>query len=98
MKDLFEIPESLSPRLLWLEKHGFLTHFYDGGEDELGDAPSPWMALLPLEEDKGKTIAEAMAGNCRVYDDLNLIGYGNTEAEAIELCAVLNKIRLWNET
>jgi len=94
---LFDIPEAKSPRLLWMEKNGFLTHYYEGFSDEFGDATEPWMAIIPFDSDKGKCIGTIMAESCRFYEDRGAIGYGQTEAEAIENCARLKGIHLWNE-
>lgn len=92
MSDLFTIPESKSPRLLWMERHELLTHYCDFEEPD-----SRWMCIQPLPEDKGETIGECMARNCRLYEEANLIGYGATEIEALQDWAVKLKIKLWNE-
>ncbi len=44
MNDLFEIPKTLSPRLLWIAKHGFYTGKLNHTEDEAGDVPAKWVA------------------------------------------------------
>lgn len=95
---LFDLPESKSPRLLWREKHKFVTHHFPAMADELGDSPAPWIAIKPLPEHEGMEIAEIMAKSAALYDANDLIGEGETEWEAIENCAVRIKIRLWNET
>ena len=92
MTDLFTIPESKSPRLLWMERHELLTHYSKDDPDE-----SKWMCIQPLPEDRGESIGECMARNCRVYEECNLIGYGSTEQEAIMAWAVKTKTKLWNE-
>lgn len=43
MNQLFDIPESKSPKLLWMEKHGVKTHQSDLSED-------PWIAWLASNE------------------------------------------------
>lgn len=92
--DLFEVEETKSPRLLWIEKHGFLTH--DDGV--LNDDPDArWMAIIPFEGDEGKDIGTIMAESCRLYEECNAIGYAANEADAIEDCASRLKIPLWNE-
>jgi hypothetical protein len=90
MTELFDIPESKSPRLQWIEDMGILTH-------RAPHMPEPWMAIQPLEEDKGKGIPTIMSESCRIYDDANLVGYGQTEDEAITNLAKNLGLRLWNE-
>ena len=89
--ELFEIPVQLSPRLRWIEKHGFLTHFCDDPDQH------PWMAIIPMDGHTG-SIGEIMEEWCGLYDEMDLIGWGDTEREAINDCAVKNKIKLWNES
>lgn len=88
---LFDVPEVKSPRLLWLEKHGILTD-----HSALAGVP-PWMALIPLPEDKGKTLCACLADNGRRYDEADLVEYGETQDEAITNLAIRAGIKLWNE-
>jgi len=94
MSDLFpDLAPCKSPRLLWLERQGFLTHH----NPELSDEESPWIALLPEQEDKDKVVGQIMAESCRLYDEVFGLGYGTTEQEAIlDLCKK-KSIPLWNE-
>ncbi len=55
MNDLFEIPESLSPRLLWIEKHGIIIcydscrkQFYAIGANDTGWGDTEDEALTQL--------------------------------------------------
>jgi len=90
---LFDLPEQKSPRLLWVERLGFLTHH----TPELSAEEGPWIAILPEEDDKGKDIGEIMSESCRLYDEVFGMGYGTTEEAAIlELCRK-KSIPLWNE-
>ena len=90
MSELFDIPTTKSPRLLWLEKHGFLTHKADHVDED------PWMAIIPMEGHTG-SIVEIMAEWCGLYEEMNAIGYGHTESDAINDCAIKMNIKLWNE-
>jgi len=90
MSELFDIPESKSPRLIWMEKHGILTHFSDLCEE-------PWSAIVPMENDKGKDIVTIMQDSCMVYDFDDKIGYGKTQLDAIADLARKLSIKLWNE-
>lgn len=91
--DLFPEARQLSPRLQWKAEHGILTHFFPHAE-----RGQQWMAIRPLPEDAGLSIAECMARHCRIYDEGGLIGYGDTQEESErDLAAKLN-LPLWNET
>lgn len=91
MSELFSIPESLSPRLRWIAAHGILSHHSPHCPE------SPWMALKPVDADKGKAIGDIMAESCCLYDEAGMIGYGMTEADAILDLAVNLNLPLWNE-
>lgn len=86
--ELFDIPESLSPRLVWLRSSGILTHHSPRME-------YPWIAIKPFERDKGKDIGTIFAESCRIYDESHSIGYGNTEDEAITSLAHKLNLTLW---
>lgn len=93
MSELFDIEESLSPRMKWV--HGMkagvmLTHYN-------ADCENPWCAILVQTEDKGKTIGLIMAESCRLYDEAGLYAEGSTEIDAMEELAVKNNLKLWNE-
>lgn len=89
--ELLSVPVSLSPRLRWIQTHGVLTHRSEM-EREL-----PWIALIPMERDKGKDIFDCMADNCRLYDEGNLLGYGQTEDEALYALAAKLNLKTWNQ-
>lgn len=59
MNDLFEIPESKSPRLLWIEKHMITTRKTGTDSDELGDCQR-WIAQNPMKIGYGHTEDEAL--------------------------------------
>lgn len=90
MDSLFAIPETKSPRLLWIEKHGVLTHHAPHCDED------PWMAIIPMDGHKG-SVGAIMAEWCRLYDECNAVGYGKTEADAIVDLACNLNIPLWNE-
>lgn len=90
MSDLFIIEPSLSPRLKWIAEHGILIHHAPHCDED------PWMAIIPMEGHCG-SVGEIMAEWCGLYDDCDLIGYGQTEDEALIQCAIKNKITLWNQ-
>jgi hypothetical protein len=93
--DFFDnLPETPSPRILWMRKmkaEGMLTHNADHCDED------PWMAIVPMEGHKG-TIDAIMAEWCRLYDEMDVVGYGQTEIDAMIDCACKNKIKLWNES
>ena len=88
---LFEIPESISPRLKlereWMEECGILTHHADIDED-------PWIAVsmkvciarisYPLTHEEQTNVGELFASYCRLLDEGNMVGYGSTREAAIE--------------
>ena len=45
MTDLFDIPESKSPRLLWMERYRIVTH-----KSDVCDNDKPWMAWRKKDE------------------------------------------------
>jgi hypothetical protein len=94
MSELFDIQETLSPKMQWIAKlktDGMLTHNADHIDE------NPWMAIIPFDDHKG-TIGEVMAKWCGLYEEMDLIGYGQTEPDAMIDCACKNKLRLWNES
>lgn len=88
--ELFQIDETLSPRLKWIAKNGILTHHADHLDED------PWMAIQPFEGHKGN-VGEIMAEWCGLYEECNAIGYGDTEDEAIVALAKKLNLKLWNE-
>jgi hypothetical protein len=44
MSELFEIPETLSPRLAWMDKHGIWTRKIEHGPGETPDPNFLWQA------------------------------------------------------
>jgi len=90
MNSLFDIPETKSPRLLWIEEHGILTHHAPHCDED------PWMAIIPFDGHKGG-IGEIMAEWCGFYEECNAIGYGKTESDAISDLAINLKLKLWNQ-
>ena len=82
MSELFDIEESLSPRLAWMREHGISVEdggpsFHPGDECEL----------------TGKTIYRYQASSPAFPVPLG----GDTEMEAIEMMAAALNLKLWNE-
>lgn len=85
MKELFEINETKSPRLKWLEKHEVRTHHNPNIPE------AQWSAWLPAHD-----WSETDSGCYQpVYEDS--VGFGDTKDEAIVEMAKANNIKLWNE-
>jgi hypothetical protein len=87
------LPATLSPRLRWMAQmkaDGMLTHNADHMDED------PWMAIVPFDGHKG-TIGAIMAEWCGLYEEMDKIGYGQTESDAMIDCAGKNKLKLWNE-
>lgn len=77
-----EIPESLSPKLAWLKKHGLTTHFLPPEESlelrecpETGETIYPWRCGISHPEfgfavpyGVGETEADAIIDYCRKND------------------------------
>ena len=83
---LFDIPETKSPRLLWLEKHCVKTEhteFTEGDEDEFGCDLWPWYAFIGVTH-----FADAKPNKC---------AGGETEQDAIAKLAISQDWKLWNE-
>lgn len=75
MTELFDIPESLSPKLVWLKKQGLVTSYHaeyaDGGESpETGEDIYPWTCSQQHPPAHG-TISQG------------IIGVGRNETDAI---------------
>lgn len=65
----------------FMEKHGVLSHLCRG----MGQRK--WMALIPIDEDKGKSLFDIMAESCRLYDEAGMIGEAESELQAVRnLC------------
>jgi hypothetical protein len=83
MTELFEIEESKSPRLKWIEASGITTHH----APHMGEEGYTWCAWDRANDPDGNGIP----------DDPEACGYGNSEDESIaDLCQKLKK-PLWNE-
>jgi len=82
---LFNLPETLSPRLAWIQKHGIKTDWNDDAND--------WVAVLPPKGEEGKTVGELFADHGEYLPQ----AYGDTENEAIGGLAQLVGLKLWNE-
>jgi len=87
MADLFYLEESLSPRLKWEKALEIQTHHADIDE-------SPWLAVSmticndrlkghDLTDREKTDIGELFAGYCRLLDEMQIVGYGQTREEAI---------------
>ena len=70
--ELFDIPESLSPKLKWLGTHGLITRY----DPELGDCPE--------SPETGNTCYPWIVTQAGVVEfDQFTLGSGRTEEEAI---------------
>lgn len=91
MNELFNLPESKSPRLLWLEKHGIKVidngiDYEDGDECEFsGDQLYRYCA----HDLQGE-------GDPVLFFD-HLTGWGHTAEDAIFDFAKKHELKLWNE-
>jgi len=103
-ENLFDIPESESPRLKWkkkvVEKYSIFTHYYKG---------HGWMAFSmtkALEMLSGYSLTDEQktepimlfAGYCRLLDEAGLVA-DRMETEFDAICEVCKRhnIKLWNE-
>lgn len=82
---LFDLPESKSPRLLWMEKHGVKTFL----STNMSAEDDPWCAWLKEWGNEAWEVVEKM-GDAR-------IGYGRTHDDAVFDLAKKCGIPLWNE-
>ena len=85
--ELFPIPESLSPKLAWLKKHGLVTHYFEvlqeGAESpETGEELYPW-TCMDRRPNPNHSIKEG------------IVGVGETEEEACMDYARKNDILHW---
>jgi hypothetical protein len=79
---LFDVKETLSPRLAWMRKHGVMLHAtgYNGTSEEAGDCdgePEPFCAIVNGGE------------------KFNDFACGQTENEALALLAKNKGWKLW---
>lgn len=91
---LFEVPKNKTRLQLAKETHGIETHHAPPGVE------NPWCAIhrqLVVDRFSGYGVTEEMSMGeifskvCRLLDEMNLVGYGDTEAEAVlDLCRNLN--------
>lgn len=90
MTTLFDLPETLSPRLRWMKEHGFITCFIDV-------ADRPWSAFIPMAD---QVLTGNKAADLWLHSEKwqPLVGEGNSEDDAIIDCAKKRGLRLWNET
>jgi hypothetical protein len=83
-------PTSKSARVKLTEfkrLHGIGTYCSPGLRRE----DHPWIAIVPFDEDKGKSIGEIMAHSCRLYEESGYCATGAGELSAIRtLCKQLN--------
>lgn len=96
MSELFNIPPSLSPRLLWMQRHGICTwHQPDNDEAE------PWVAFIPETKDTFGRQPDNQATIdlwTPVWDNDERSQDGKTEDDALTALAVAANLRLWFET
>lgn len=76
-------PSARSRLTEFKRKHGILTH----RTDSFMRKEEPWLALLPTNEDKGKSVSQIMADSCRLYDESGYVATGTGELSAVrKLC------------
>jgi hypothetical protein len=83
MSELFDIAESLSPRLAWVKKYGIQSQHNPDGIFE-----DPWCVWFPENED---------IETPGIPKREDLCGFGKTQDEAFCELAKIYNIRLWNE-
>jgi hypothetical protein len=83
MSELFDIAESLSPRLAWVKKYGIQSHH---NPDDIFE--DPWCVWFPENED---------IETPGIPKREDLCGFGKTQDEAFCELAKIYNIRLWNE-
>lgn len=85
---LFNVKETLSPRLAWMRKHGIKLHATPpelvGQEDELEGEIAAFYAYVGEQDDFANVVA-------------NKIASGATDNEALLNLAAKLKIKHWNE-
>jgi hypothetical protein len=85
---LFEVPRTApSARVeltMFKRKHGIQTHH----AKHLSREDDPWLAIIPFDDDKGKSIGAIMADSCQLYEESGYCATGTGELSAIrKLCA-----------
>lgn len=88
MSELFNIPESKSPRLQWIEGHGILT----ACNHNIGQ----WYAVIPKAGDEDRDIRQLVTDYHYTLAS-SRVGKGQSEDEAITNLAKNIGLRLWNE-
>lgn len=91
-ENLFDVPETLSPRLAWLKKHEIKTLH----RDDLSDEAGRWEAYVgEYQFAIDETFADRESG---FYpDESPFLAWGETEDDAILELAKNNGWKLWNE-
>lgn len=88
MTELFPVPESLSPKLAWLKKHGLMTHF----DVDLINLPES----LETEDTCYPWICSKRDSDPFAYRaGASIIGVGVTEEEAIIDYCQKNDLKHW---
>ncbi len=85
---LFDLPESLSPRLSWMRDRQVRTHY----APHIGKGGDPWCAWLPLND--AFPDDPQIAGS--LPNDPGACGYGQTEEAAVEDLAAINGVVNWS--
>lgn len=79
---LFDLPDSPSPRLEWMRRHGVMTEYIS--DDPTGEF-NGWCAHY-ADDDPYKSPFPWLGW-----------GYGENELEALTEFAIKNNLKLWNE-
>ena len=85
MSELFDIPESISPRLAWIKKHQIETEEFSDSAVKSGMVVNKWVC---------RTIQSTFPGSIWAPKD---IAGGETEDAAIVAWAKAHGAKLWNE-
>lgn len=87
MSELFNLPETLSPRLQWMQDHKVRTH-HQPLMDEEGTG---WTAWLPEHD------WDATHPDCYNPEFEDSVGMAANKEDAIMDMAIKNNIKLWNQ-
>lgn len=85
---LFPLPGRTAPTRraqlhAFMRKHGILSH----RANFMAREQHPWLAILPMREDRGKDIGTIMSESCRLYDESPYLATGAGEYTTVRtLC------------
>ena len=88
IESLFDIPESLSPRLTWMLDHEVRTHL----QELMREEGTPWSAWLPAHD------WDSTCNTCYGAEFEDYVGFGMTKDDAIVDLAKKSGLKIWNES